>query len=332
MKSISLMRRNMTAAMLAACVLPASAQSFPDRELSGVIMWGAGGATDVVARAVAPYAEEALGKKIVMTNRAGGGGAISTNFVNQQPGDGYTLLFGAENPQLHGVLALGDLDYSKFYPVSILGRGMVVIVANKDRPWNSFKDLVAAVQANPGKVKMGSTGPGGLPFTVGAMINTVTKLPVNSVPFDGDGPGLTALQGGHVDFMAVGLGAASEHIKAGRVKALAVLHDAPFDGIVPITNDLPGIKKYLPWGPFYGVFVKRDVPDAVKTRLAAAFKTAGSNPKFVELMTGRGNIMMNISGAEADAFLKKWQSVTAWTLQEAGAVKKSPAELGIAKP
>lgn len=332
MKPISLVRRGMAAAMLAACVLPASAQSFPDRELSGVIMWGAGGATDVVARAVAPYAEEALGKKIVMTNRAGGGGAISTNFVNQQPGDGYTLLFGAENPQLHGVLALGDLDYSKFYPVSILGRGMVVIVANKDRPWNSFKDLVAAVQANPGKVKMGSTGPGGLPFTVGAMINTVTKLPVNSVPFDGEGPGLTALQGGHVDFMAVGLGAASEHIKAGRVKALAVLHDAPFDGIVPITSDLPGIKKYLPWGPFYGVFVKRDVPDAVKTRLTAAFKTAGSNPKFVELMTGRGNIMMNISGAEADAFLKKWQSVTAWTLQEAGAVKKSPAELGIAKP
>jgi tripartite-type tricarboxylate transporter receptor subunit TctC len=207
-----------------------------------------------------------------------------------------------------------------------------VIVANKDRPWNSFKDLMAATQANPGKIKMGSTGPGGLPFTVGAMINTVTKMPVNSVPFDGDGPGLTALQGGHVDFMPVGLGAAAEHIKAGRVKALAVLHDAPYEGIAPITNDLPGIKKYLPWGPFYGVFVKSDVPDAVKSRLTASFKTAASNPKFVELMTGRGNIMMNTSGAEADAFLKKWQSVTAWTLQEAGAVKKSPAELGISKP
>lgn len=332
MKPTSLVRRSLAAALLAASVLPVSAQSFPDRELSGVIMWGAGGATDVVARAVAPYAEEALGKKIVMTNRAGGGGAISTNFVNQQPSDGYTLLFGAENPQLHGVLALGDLDYSKFHPVNILGRGMVVIVANKDRPWNSFKDLLAAIQANPGKVKMGSTGPGGLPFTVGAMINSVAKMPVNAVPFDGEGPGLTALQGGHVDFMPVGLGAAAEHIKAGRVKPIAVLHDAPFEGIVPITNDLPAIKKYLPWGPFYGVFVKRDAPDAVKTRLTAAFRTAASNPKFVELMTGRGNIMMNISGAEADAFLKKWQSVTAWTLQDAGAVKKSPAELGIAKP
>lgn len=328
----SSIRRGLTAAMLAACVFPTGAQTFPDRELSGVIMWGAGGATDVVARAVTAYAEEALGKKIVLQNKSGGAGAISTNYVNQQASDGYTLLFGAENPQLHGVMGLGEMDYSKFYPVNILGRGIVVIVANKDKPWTSMKDLIGAAQANPGKVKMGSTGPGGLPFTVGAMIGTVTKMPVTAVPFDGDGPGLTALQGGHVDFMAVGLGAAAEHIKAGRIKPLAVLQDVALDGIPPITTDLPGLKKYLPWGPFYGVFVKRDVPDATKARLTAAFKTAATNPKFVDLMTGRDNIMMNISGAEADAFLKKWQSVTAWTLQEAGATKKSPADLGIAKP
>lgn len=329
---MDIVRRGIALAALALGSGLASAQAFPDRELAGVIMWGAGGATDVVARAVAPYAEEALGKKIVMQNRAGGAGAISTNFVNQQASDGYTLLFGAENPQLHGVLGLGELDYSKFYPVNILGRGIVVVVANKDKPWTSFKDLLADVQANPGKVKMGSTGPGGLPHSVGSMIGTVTKLPVTAVPFDGEGPGLTALQGGHVDFMPVGLGAASEHIKAGRVKALAVLSDQPYENIPPLTRDLPGIGKYLPWGPFYGVFVKRDVPEPVKARLTAAFKTAAADPKFVELMTGRGNAMMNISGAEADAFLKKWQSVTAWTLQEAGVAKKSPADLGIAKP
>ena len=325
-------RRGMVLASLALAGGLASAQAFPERELSGVIMWGAGGATDVVARAVAPMAEEALGKKIVMQNRSGGSGAISTNFVNQQPSDGYTLLLGAENPQLHGVLGISDLDYSKFYPVNILGRGIVVIVVNKDKPWKSFKDLLADIQANPGKVKMGSTGPGGLPHSVGSMIGTVTKMPVTAVPFDGEGPGLTALQGGHVDFMPVGLGAASEHIKAGRVKAIAVLSSQPHEGIPALTGDLPAIGKYLPWGPFYGVFVKHDVPDAVKARLTTAFKTAASNPKFVDLMVGRGNAVMNISGAEADAFLKKWQSVTAWTLQEAGVAKRSPADLGIARP
>jgi tripartite-type tricarboxylate transporter receptor subunit TctC len=295
-------------------------------------MWGAGGATDVVARAIAPHAEEALGRKIVLQNRAGGAGAISTNFVNQQASDGYTLLMGAENPQLHGVMALGELDYSKFHPVNILGRGVGVIVVHKDKPWKSVKELLADIQANPGKVKMGSTGPGGLPHTIGAMIGTVARMPVTAVPFDGEGPGLTALQGGHVDFMPVGYSAAAEHIRAGRVKALAVVDEKPYAGIPPITQDLPGLDKYLPWGPFYGVFVKRDVPEAAKARLTAAFKAAAGNAKFNELMVNRGNVVMNIGGAEADAFLRKWQSVTAWTLHEAGATKRSPAEMGIPKP
>lgn len=307
-------------------------QAFPDRELSGVIQWGAGGATDVVARALAPAAEEALGKKIVLQNKPGGAGAISTNFVNQQSSDGYTLLFGAENPQLHPVLGLSDLDYSKFYPVNIIARGSVLLVTNPTKPWGSFKDMLTEIQANPGKVKQGSTGTGGLPFSVATMVGTLTKFPVTSVPFDGDGPGITALLGGHVDFMFVGAGAALEHIKAGRLKALAVIDEQAFDTVPPITRDLPEIRKYLPWGPFYGVFVKKDVPDAIKSKLVASFKKAADDPKFKELMATRSNVMMNISGSEAEAFLRKWQSVTAWTYQGAGVAKKNPADLGIPKP
>lgn len=325
-------RQLLGAAALSLFAAMASGQTYPDRELSGVIQWGAGGATDVAARSLTPYAEEALGKKIVLQNKAGGVGAISTNYVMQQPSDGYTVLFGAENPQLHPVLGISTLDYSKFYPVNIVARGNVLLVTTPNKPWKTFKDLLADVQATPGKVKQGSTGTGGLPFTVSSMISTVTKFPANAVPFDGDGPGLTALLGGHVDFMFVGAGAAAEHIKAGRLKALGVLSTEAYEGVPPITTDLPAIAKYLPWGPFYGVFVKRDVPDAAKARLVAAFKTAVDNPKYRDLIVSRGNVMMNISGAEADAFLKKWQSVTSWTYQDVGVAKKSPAELGIAKP
>ncbi|MDD2882445.1 MAG: tripartite tricarboxylate transporter substrate binding protein [Rhodoferax sp.] len=308
------------------------AQTYPDRELSGIIQWGAGGATDVVARSLAPLAEEALGKKIVLQNKAGGVGAIATNFVNQQASDGYTLLIGAENPQLHPILGISDLDYSKFYPVNIIGRGNVLAVTTVDKPWKNFKDLLNDVQANPGKIKQGSTGTGGLPFTVSSMISTVTKFPTTAVPFAGDGPGVTALLGGHVDFMFVGVGAAAEHIKAGRLKALASISAEAFEGTPPITDALPGLGKYLPWGPFYGVFVKKDTPDAAKAKLTAAFKKAASDPKFVAFMKDRGNVMMNISGAEAEAFLKKWQSVTSWTYQDVGVAKVDPATLGIAKP
>ena len=322
---------------LTALTLFASAASaaYPDRDLSGVIMWGAGGGTDVVARAVTPPVEQALGKKIVMVNKPGGAGAISTNFVFNAPSDGYTLLYGAENPQIHGVMGLGELDYAKFYPVNVIARGLAIIIVPKDAPWNSVKDLVADAQKRPGKIKMASTGPGGLPYTIGAMINSVSKFPVTSVPFDGDGPGLTAVMGGHADFMPVAMGAASEHVKAGRLKALAVVNAESVDAmpnVPPITRDLPGLAKLLPYGPFYGVWVKRDAPADVKAALVKAFKVGVAEARFVQLMKDRGNVLMNISGDEADAFLKKWQSVTSWVLQDEGAAKVSPEKLGIPRP
>jgi tripartite-type tricarboxylate transporter receptor subunit TctC len=330
-------RNFLGAAVLSLVAGLATAAPFPEREITGVIMWGAGGAMDVVSRAVTPHAEAALGKKIILVNKPGGTGAISTNFVNNAPADGYTLLYGAENPQLHQVLALADFGYEKFFPVIVFGRGVAVIVVKADAPWNTLKDFVEDAKKRPGKLKMGSTGPGGLPHTVGSMLNSVTKFQVISVPFDGEGPGLTALMGGHVDMMPVGAGAATENIKAGRVKALAVVDGAAmpiagFPSIAPITTDYPEFAKFLPWGPFYGVFVKRDTPDDIKATLVKAFKTAGDNPQFQTLMKERGNVLMNLSGADADAFMKKWQSVTGWVLQDVGAAKVSPEKFGIPRP
>lgn len=313
----------------------AQAQAFPERELLGVIMWGAGGATDTVARAVTPAAEEALGKPVVLLNKSGGAGAISTNYVNSAPADGYTLLYGAENPQIHGVMGVSEIDYDSFYPVNILGRGVAVITVAADSKYQTIQDLLDDVKANPGSVKMGSTGPGGLPSVVGALIKNATDFDVIAVPFDGEGPGLTALQGGHVDFMPAGISAAAEAIKAGRLRALAVIDAGEVEqlpGVPPITQTLPSFEKYLPWGPFYGVFVRDDVPDDAKATLVEAYKTAAESENFRTLMANRGNVIMNISGQEAEDFLKRWQSTTAWVLQDTGAAKVSPEELGIPKP
>ncbi|WP_099867594.1 tripartite tricarboxylate transporter substrate binding protein [Pararhizobium haloflavum] len=330
-----MIRTLILAGALATTATVAAAQDYPERELLGVIMWGAGGATDVVARAVTPAAEEALGTSIVMLNKAGAAGALSTNYVQAAPSDGYTVLYGAENPQLHGVMGMSEIDYDDFYPVNILGRGVGVIVASPDAPWDSFKDLVEDAQSRPGEIKMGSTGPGGIPYTIGAMLSTVADYEVTAVPFDGEGPGLTALQGGHVDFMPVGASAASELIEAGTVKALAVFNAEEIEalpGVPPITADYPELESLLPWGPFYGIFVKSDTPDDIKAKLVEAYKTAAETEKFQQLMADSTNIMMNISGDEASAFLQQWQSATAWTLADAGAVKVSPEDLGIERP
>ncbi|MCP4237780.1 MAG: tripartite tricarboxylate transporter substrate binding protein [Aestuariibacter sp.] len=313
----------------------AAAGEYPERELLGVVMWGAGGATDTVARAVNPAAESVLGKSIVVLNKSGGAGAISTAYVNAAPADGYTLLYGAENPQLHGVMGVSKLDYNSFYPVNILGRGIGVIVVRADSKYQTMQDLLDDIKSNPGLVKMGGTGPGGLSHTIASLIGSSTDFKVTSIPFPGEGPGLTALQGGEVAFMPSGISSAAQHIKAGRLRALAVVNKTTVEqlsGVPAITDTIPGMAKFLPWGPFYGVFVNKNTPEDVKARLVAAYNTAAKSKAFLTVMANRGNIVMNISGDEADAFLKQWQSVTVWVLHETGATKVSPETLGIPRP
>jgi len=319
---------------LASTLAPAtSAQNYPARDISAIIQWGAGGGTDVAMRGYAPYAEEALGRKIVMQNRTGGAGAIGAAFVLQQPADGHTLLMGAEPQALFRVMDLAEFDYSQFYPINIAAvASNILLVVNKDRPWKSFKELMADAQASPGKIKQYMAGTGTVPFTLNAMINSLQKFPVTNVPFDGDGPAIAGLQGGHIDVGFIASGAVIEHVKAGRLRAIGVLAKGPYQGIPPLTETLPGLDKFIPWGSWYGVFVRKETPDPVKARLVEAFRKAGDNPKYRELMEGRGATMLNLGGAEAQAFIDKWQSTTAWLYQSVGAAKKDPATLGIPKP
>lgn len=322
------------AAALGTLSLPrlAGAQDFPARPLQGTIQWGAGGSTDAVTRAVAPIVEEKLGQKLVLTNRPGGTGVIGLQYVHSQRPDGYNILFGAENPQLYGVLGLSELAYKDFHPLVLLARGTPVLVARRDAPWADATALIEHVKANPEQVKMGATGVGGLPFVVHAMLAAqVPGFQVTQVPFDGDGPALTALEGGHVDFMSAVWGAARERIRAGRIKALAVIGkerierlDAP-----PITETLPGFARYLPWGPFFGAFVKKETPAAIVAKLEKAFVEAANDPRFKEFCANFGVVPMGIGGKEASDFLERWQSVTAWLLADAGAAKVDPATLGI---
>jgi tripartite-type tricarboxylate transporter receptor subunit TctC len=308
---------------------------YPAKEIQGIIQWGAGGSTDTVSRAITPHAEKILGGTVVMQNVTGGVGAIGLNQVADADADGHTLLFGAENPLLYKVMQLGDKDYGDFVPVNIIARGVPILVANVDAPFNTFPELVEYVKAHPKEVKFGSTGPGGLPSVVTAMINSKTPLDVTFVPYDGDGPALTALQGGAIHVMPAVLGAAMEGIKGGTMKPIALfdVEASPQLPDVPtIVSTNPEFAEMLPWGPFFGVFVKKGTPDDVVAKLVAAYAEAAKAPDFVSLIDGRGFKMLSLSGAEADTFLADWQSKTAWLIHGAGLTKASPEEVGIPKP
>ena len=313
---------------------PALAE-YPERDIQGIIQWGAGGSTDTVSRAVTPHAEAVLGGKVILQNVTGGVGAIGLNQAARADADGYTLLFGAENPLLYKVMGLGEKDYADFVPVNILARGIPILVARPDAPFNTFPEMITYINEHPGEVRFGSTGPGGLPSVVTAMINSKTPIDVTAVPYDGDGPALTALQGGALDVMPAVLGASIEAIKAGNLKAIAIfdteaapqLPDTP-----PITETNPEFADLLPWGPFFGVFVAKDTPADVVTKLTEAYAEGAKNADFLALMDGRGYKMLSLSGPEAQTFLDDWQRKTAWILFDAEIAKNSPEDFGIARP
>lgn len=324
-----------TLAALAFAAAPVFAGEYPTKDVQGIIQWGAGGSTDAVMRAVSPYAEKVLGTDIVLTNKTGGVGAIAMKYVNAKKADGYTLLMGAENPQMYKTLGLADIDYNDMIPISILARGTPIFVARNDAPYSTMQEMIDYAKANPGKIKVGSTGPGGLTSIVLAMLDSQIKLDLTNVPYDGDGPALTALQGGAIDVMPAVLGAAIEHVKAGRMKVIGLMDETPhalLPGTEPITKTLPGLEKLLPWGPFFGVFVKAGTPSDVVTKLSKAFNESAQQESFKQLLDSRGFTIMAINGKEAQDFLTSYRATSSWIVYDAGFAKKSPADFGIKRP
>ncbi len=314
---------------------PFAFADYPNKDIQGIIQWGAGGSTDTVMRSISPHVEDILGTDIILTNKAGGVGAIATKYVNAKRADGYTLLMGAENPQMYKVLGLADIDYSDMIAINVLARGTPLFVANNDAPYNNLPELIEYAKAHPGEVKFGSTGQGGLASIVLAMLKSQVDLDYTSIPYNGDGPALTALQGGAIDVMPAVLGATIEHIKAGRMKPISVVdleENKLLPGVAPITDTFPNMKSYLPWGPFFGVFVKKGTPDEAVEKLQAAFEKAAFSPDFVDLMEKRGFTILNVHGEDAEYFLNGYRSTSSWLVHEAGFSKRSPEEFGIKKP
>lgn len=329
------MKKTIISAITALTLSTSALAEFPTKDIQGVIQWGAGGSTDTVMRSVAPHAEKALGADIVLTNRTGGVGAIATKYVNTRKADGYSLLMGAENPQMYKVLGLGNIDYNDMIPINILARGTPLFVAQNDAPYNNMQELTDYAKANPGKVRIGSTGKGGLTSIVMAMLESQIKLDFTSVPYNGDGPALTALQSGAIDVMPAVLGATIEHVKAGRMKVIGLVDTKPNDlvpNVKPITETFPGMSAYLPWGPFFGVFVKQGTPDEAVNKLVKAFNVGAQHPDFISLMEKRGFSIMNIAGDEALQFLDSYRSTSSWLVHEAGFAKHSPEEFNIPRP
>jgi len=322
-------------ALLLVCGLTGSAfAEYPEKNLQGIIMWGAGGGMDGVARSITPIAEQFLGKTVIMQNKVGATGAIATTQVVNSPADGYNLLYAAENPAIYRILGLSTLSFHDLEPIIIPIEGTVVICVNPDTPYKTMKDLVEATKTNK-KIKMATSGTGGLPYVAGAMMKMIHDADFNYIQFDGDGPGATAVMGGHADVMPLALSTSVEYIKGGRLRGLAVLRTErvpQLPDVPAITEIYPDYGKYLPWGPFYGVFVKKGTPADVVAKLTDSFLKAANDERFKEFANNSGGKLINLTGDDAKTYLTKFESTASWLIHTAGGSKKSPEEFGIPKP
>ena len=311
---------------------PSESAAYPTKSIQGSIMWSAGGICDTVSRAAGLVAQEELGQSIVFTNRAGSGGGVSTAYVNAQAADGYELLFGAENPQIAKVMGTSELDYDDFYPICLLSNSYGGIYVAKDSKYQTVEDLFNDMLANPGKVIAATTGAGGLPETAATIIRSISGTEPNMVPFDGENECAIAVMGGNADFAVSTLGSIASFYQSGDIRILAMFHNERlegFDDVPAITEIYPEYNEVLPWGPFYGVFVKQGTDQAIIDTLTAAFSKACEAPDFQELVASKGCFVMNMICDEAVEYLKKYRATTSYMLYDSGVASIDPASVGI---
>lgn len=308
---------------------------YPTTNINCIVGWGAGGGSDTIARTVSPKAQEILGKSIIINNKGGASGTIAHQYVYDQKEDGYTILFGTAEPTIFQVLGLSNLSYNEFEPAIILVSLPGVLIVHKDSPYNTFEDFINDAIKRPEEITMGLTGVGALPYMASLIINKVTGAKFNSAYYDGDGPLVTSLMGKQIDATVVGAGAATQYIKSGDFKGLAIISN---DGIEAIPN-VPALGDLVPdaqdelevTGPFFGIYLKKGTPQNIIDKVRDAYKASVEDPKFVEFCKNSGYSILGLTGDDAKAFISGWQSQSAWLIHEAGAAKESPEKFGIPK-
>ncbi len=315
-----------------ALVAAGSARSadYPEKQITAVVPFGPGGSTDIMARSIAPLAEVHLKQAVIVKNVSGGNGSIGAREALDKNADGYTILFTAENLASYRVMGVSQLSFNDYEPITILARAVPVIVVKTENPLKTVNELIKETTQSPGKVKMATTGPTG----VSGIVSTILGAKFNMVPFKSEGEIITAVLGGHTDVAVVGLLSVADYIKTGKLKVLAVVNDKKLPGHPEwpaLGEAMPEYNKSLPWGPFYGVWVKKGTPEAVVSKLKDSYSKAAADPKFKDFLARNEMLPMSLVGPDAMKFANEFSSKTAWLLFDGGAAQKSPAEFGIPK-
>jgi len=286
-------RRSATAALLALGLAPmaALAQAWPARPIKIINPFPPGSPVDVVARSVAQSLEGGLKQSVVVDYKAGAGGTIGAGEVARAPADGYTLLVTSSSTHVIAPALRRQMPYdanNDFVPVALIGYGPTVIVVHPSVPASTLAEFVQYAKANPGKVSYASSGPGTILHLSGELFAHKTGTQLLHVPYKGAVPASTDLLGGQVQAMFDSISNASPQVRAGKLKALAVVtpERTPLLPGVPTATEagFPG----LDFPAWLGVFAPAATPKEVVDRIASTLQAAVAQPDVAGKLTQSG--------------------------------------------
>ncbi|MPZ42765.1 MAG: tripartite tricarboxylate transporter substrate binding protein [Betaproteobacteria bacterium] len=310
----------MTRVRWAACgaalgiALASHAQDYPNRTVRIIVPFPPGGGTDIVARATAQKLGEALGQTFIVDNRAGAGGTIGSEAAARAPADGYTLSMAASSthgaaPSLYPKLGYDPLR--DFAPISLIATTPFVLVVHPALPVKTVADFIALAKAQPGKLDYGSAGTGSSNHLTVEMFDMMAGVKTTHVPYKGSGPALVALRGGQIDFMINDMSSLITHVKAGKLRAIAVSSNMrnPRLDVPTIAETIPGYQAEA----WYGLLAPAGTSEAIVGKLHQALVNALKATDLADRLKAQG---LDPVGGTAQEFrdymereIKRWSKV-----------------------
>ena len=316
MKALSRCTRLLAGLAIAAVSAVALADAYPSKPVTVIVPWPPGGPSDIAARPVAKALQENLKQTFVIDNRGGAGGNIGTGMVARAAPDGYTLLITSSAPIVINPSLYKNIPFNSekdLQPVTNLLRVPLVLAAHPSVPAKDLKELIAYIKAQNGKFQVASAGNGTPQHMTAELFKDAAKLDFIHVPYKGSAPAITDLMGGHVPVMFDSMIAILPHLKAGKVKAIAVT-GAKRSPQLPDTPTfaeagLPGVESYA----WYGMFTRAGTPKEVVNLLNAETQKVMKGPDFQKVLHDTGSEYVGDTPENFAAFVKaeaaKWSKV-----------------------
>ena len=296
--------RSMCAALFALAAATASAQTYPNRAIRMIVPYPAGGGADITARPIAQMLSERWGQPVVIENHGGASGMIGADIVAKAPPDGYTIMVSASAEVALNAALFPKMPYDPvkdFAPITLATMTPMALVVHPSVPITSLKEYIALAKAKPGSMTFGSAGAGSVHHFAGEWLKMLTTVDIVHVPYKGSGPLIVDLLGGHTPSGFATLLPAMQHMKAGKLRVLAVTTQKR----VPLLPDVPAIAETLPgfdvtqWN---AVWAPAATPKDVLDKLSAEIRRIVQSADYKSRMLEQGSEAVGNSPSELAAF------------------------------